>query len=134
MRHAALIYLVTIGLFTAASPLFGDDSFLVFATHFELKMVKVNPGANVSARNEASKLVLHVDVDHNHPFPGIESRSGGKGFLSNFVYGEAKVRNPADHAIGIEMRVDNPNADGLFHCCTESIDLAPHASGTLRVH
>jgi hypothetical protein len=126
----AIPFFLLLGISASAN----DVPLLDFTPSFDTKTIKVNAGAKLSAIHEPFKIILHVDADHAHAFPGIEFPCPtGHWDLSNFAYVAVDLRNPADRAVRVEMRVDNPGADGLFNCCADGVDLPPRSAATLRV-
>jgi len=77
---------------------------------------------------------LRVASAHNHQWPGITLQAPrGHWDLSAFDYLALDVRNAGDNEVTVCCRVDNPGADGIRDCNTESITLTPGQAGVLTV-
>jgi len=81
-----------------------------------------------------SRDVVRVTTGHTEPWPGITLLApGGNWDLADFAWVTLQVRNPGTQAITVNLRVDNPGADGVKNCRTGSVNLEPGATGTVRV-
>ena len=77
--------------------------------------------------------VLRIAAGHTQPWPGITLKApDGRWDLTGIQTVVAEVKNLSDAPVKISLRIDNPGADGVKHCVTDTIALDPGAGGTLR--
>lgn len=94
----------------------------------EARDVKVS-GAKVDGNSW-----LRMETGHGQEWPGITLPAPtGRWDLSPFARVELEVRNVGNNEATLCCRVDNPGADGVRNCCTDSITLKPGESGILTV-
>lgn len=78
--------------------------------------------------------LVRVTTGHTEPWPGVTLLApGGSWDLAEFAAVTLRVRNPGSQRLTVNLRVDNPGADGVKHCRTGSVTLEPGATGTARV-
>ena len=119
--------LILCGLATAA--LAGDQILVQFVSDFDPGAVKTQD-AKVSV--EAGSL--RVATGQTNPWPGITlAAPAGHWDLSAFERVEVDLKNVGSQPVDVCCRVDNPGADGVKNCLTESIKLQPAEQKTLRV-
>jgi len=77
---------------------------------------------------------LLVHTGHRQPWPGIALHPPG-GHIDLLAFGEITLRvsNTGSHGVSVCCRVDNPEADGVKHCITDSVSLEPGRTKILRV-
>lgn len=67
-------------------------------------------------------------------WPGITiSPPGGKWNISQYSQITLAVFNPGTEPIDIAMRVDNPGANGIYHCLQKSVTVAPGERKNLKI-
>ena len=77
---------------------------------------------------------LRIETGHKKPWPGITLKApAGKWNLSGYEYVSLNVENIGTNSVTVCCRVDNPGADGIKNCVTDSIKLGPKKAGTLQV-
>lgn len=110
-----------------------DQTLFDFGPTFEIAKVATTD-VTVTPIKLPVGAVLLVASRHDQPWPGIALPApGGHWDLSAFEYLAVAVRNTGANAVQVACRVDNPGADGVNNCNTSNIDLAPGATGTLKV-
>ncbi len=135
LQITAYILALLIGTTFFTSPSRAADvELLNFNSRFDLHSVKTNGGAKISAVENGPKVALHVETAHESQWPGIELPCpAGHWDLSKQAYVDVDLRNPTDRPVRVDVRVDNPGADGVFNCCGDGMVLAPKQTGTVRV-
>ncbi|MCW8129536.1 MAG: beta-galactosidase [Planctomycetota bacterium] len=77
---------------------------------------------------------LRVAVGHYEKWPGVTLKAGAAPWdLSPYEYVSVDVTNTGKNEVTVNCRIDNPGADGTKLCRTNSVTLAPGASGTIKV-
>lgn len=100
-----------------------------FGTSYDLKSVKAD-----DATATLSGSALRVATGSTKQWPGITILPpGGKWDVSAFGRIEAEIKNLGTQAVTVSCRVDNPGANGIEHCVTDGVTVAPGQSQTLRV-
>lgn len=77
---------------------------------------------------------LRIETGTGHDWPGVTiPAQRGAWDLSRFGEVRLEVRNTGRRPVQVHCRVDNPGADGVRHCVTGRVEVAPGRTGTLRV-
>lgn len=108
------------------------------AENFVLVDFKRNPTADriraTGAEIKRSEGGWVVATGHAEPWPGVTVSAPTEGWdLSRWAWVTLRARNAGDRVINLNLRVDNPGADGIKHCLTGSTSIAPGSMGTVRV-
>jgi len=104
-----------------------------FSHGFDLMKVTVQD-ATVLENNTVSGSALRVATGRKEPWPGVTLRApGGHWDLSPYAQVALTLRNTGTNDVRVSCRVDNPGADGLNNCVSDSLPLSPGQTGTLRV-
>jgi hypothetical protein len=102
-----------------------------------LDLDKDHVAAQVKAHDADVRLGEHglrVATGHREPWPGITIRAPeGRWDLSAFTEVLLDVKNVGQDSIEVNLRVDNPGADGVKHCLTARASLDPGQCKTLSV-
>ncbi|MBN1456585.1 MAG: hypothetical protein JW912_01890, partial [Sedimentisphaerales bacterium] len=116
--------LINIGGATAATSLFE------FKDGFDLSKVSTSDSI-VSLTDEK---MLRIQTGHENNWPGVTLKApDGKWDLSKCQYISFPVKNLDDKEAELFCRVDNPGADGVNHCITESVLVSAGESGVIKV-
>ena len=104
-----------------------------FGKNFSLASVRSNDAtAALSTKSEGA--VLRVTTGHRQQWPGITLLApSGHWSIAEFENVLVPLHNVGSSEVKISCRVDNPNADGIDHCVSDSLALRPGASGVLKV-
>lgn len=77
---------------------------------------------------------LRIGTGTGHDWPGVAIPAPrGAWDLSRFGEVRLEVRNTGTRPAEVHCRIDNPGADGVRHCVTGRVEVAPGRVGTLRV-
>jgi len=77
---------------------------------------------------------LEIHTGHTKPWPGLTLRTQGDPWdLSAYLYLCADIENVGDQAVTVNVRVDNPGANGRDHCITGNARIAPGRTETVIV-
>lgn len=77
---------------------------------------------------------LRVITGHAQPWPGVTIPApGGRWDLSAFGHVALRVKNTGTNPVTVNLRVDNPGADGTRNCVNGSTAIEPGAVKVLRV-
>ena len=102
--------------FTAGKPLQGADLSDAWAT--------VTPTG-----------ALRIQTGHEKPWPGVTIKApAGKWDLWRYRLILMDVKNTGGNSVTVNLRVDNPGADGVKNCITENITVAAGESLTMTAH
>ncbi len=100
-----------------------------FGEDFDLATVKAQ-----DATVTPSGTALRIATGHDHNWPGITlTAPEGRWDLSAFGMIALDVKNVGTNRATVFCRVDNPGADGVKHCVTDRIELAPGDRKALKV-
>lgn len=128
---------VSVGLltFAAALPLHGQPvSRVVDFGQADAAAIVQPTDATVQGVRRDGRSALLVRTGHSAPWPGLTVPApGGAVDLSARACVVLRARNAGSRPLVLHLRVDNPGADGTKHCLTGSAQLAPGATGTVRV-
>ncbi len=110
-----------------------DQILFDFTAQADLTQIAAND-ARVSAAEAGAGTGVRVETGHQAPWPGVTLRAPeGHWDLSPFAQIATAIKNAGTSPITVFCRVDNPGADGTEHCVTDSLNLRPGQTGTLRV-
>ncbi|MBN2513730.1 MAG: beta-galactosidase [Sedimentisphaerales bacterium] len=88
----------------------------------------------VDARLELSANKLAVQTAHNQDWPGVTIQCPSKFWdCTGYQQITADIRNVSSHPLKIHLRVDNPGADGIRNCITQSITIPSGRRQSLSV-
>ena len=77
---------------------------------------------------------LRIKTAKKEKWPGVALKApAGKWDLSKYEYVSIDVKNTGTEPVTVFCRADNPGADGIKNCVTNSITLKPKATGKLTV-
>lgn len=77
---------------------------------------------------------LKITTKAKVAWPGFEIKApGGKWDLAQYEYISVDLHNTSKHDVDIAMRVDNPGANGLDNCITETIGVQPDQHVTFTI-
>ena len=77
---------------------------------------------------------LRIHTRHKEPWPGVTLRAPAGHFnLWNFGEIDLQVRNLGTNGVTVFCRVDNPGANGIDFCVTDSVTLDPGQEKMLKV-
>jgi hypothetical protein len=86
------------------------------------------------ARLEADANALSVHTRHTQDWPGVTIRCPGDFWdCTGFQRICAELANTGDVPATVYLRVDNPGADGVQNCLTQSMTISPGQTKTLSV-
>ena len=101
-----------------------------FAKDFDLDAVVKRDAKAVITEDGA----LRLETGAVQAWPGIDLRpTKDRWDLSKYEYLSVHVKNVGDSDGALCCRVDNPGANGRDHCMTGKIELAPGATGVIKV-
>ncbi len=110
-----------------------DVSLFDFESGFDLDTVKPQD-ARISPRKTAGGTVLLVETGTKENWPGVTFKApDGKWDLSSRGYLSVEVANAGNDQVTVYCRADNPGADGVRNCETESVRLDPGDSGSIVI-
>jgi hypothetical protein len=136
MIHSrAVLRAVTVGLLALAQPrvVAATAELALFDRAFELSSIATQD-AILSEAKSASGRALHVVTGQRQPWPGITLHApAGNWDLSAYGQVVVALRNSGTNDVRVSCRLDNPGADGVTNCVTDSLALAPGRSGSLKV-
>jgi hypothetical protein len=88
-----------------------------------------------AAKYDLGNGQITVHTANYAPWPGITIEApGGFWDCTGYQTITAKVKNLSGRTITVYMRVDNPSADGIKNCVTESISISPEQTQKIAVH
>lgn len=91
-------------------------------------------GATAVVEAVDGRRVVRVKTEQEQPWPGVTfTAPGGTWDLSGFASVVVKVKNTGIQAVAVNVRVDNPGADGRRNCVTGSERIEPGATNRIRV-
>jgi len=111
----------------------GDEVLFDFRNDFDAsKLAVTDVRVSVGKTNAAS--ALRIASGHKAEWPGVTFKAPqGHWDLSKYEYLSLDVKNTGANKATVCCRVDNPGADGVKNCNTESLELQPGQTGTLKV-
>ncbi|MFO1513763.1 MAG: beta-galactosidase [Verrucomicrobiota bacterium] len=111
----------------------GDQALFKFNSNFDLSRIRTSD-ARAALVTANSDTVLRIQTGHEKPWPGVTVPSpNGHWDLSAFGRVEVSLHNTGTNHVTVYCRVDNPGADGIKNCVTESLRLQPGQVGRLKV-
>ncbi|HYG78571.1 MAG TPA: beta-galactosidase [Planctomycetota bacterium] len=116
-----------------ASTAFSGEVLFDFENNFAFGKV-ITWDTKVSEARSASGAALRVASGHKEEWPGITLPApGGRWNLAAYQAITAEIRNVGPNAVKVNLRVDNPGADGMKFCNYDSVTLQPGEQKSLRV-
>jgi hypothetical protein len=113
----------------AAAPALAQKALLDFDKHQIAAQVQAH-----DADVRPAEHGLRVATGHREPWPGITIRAPqGHWDLSPYAEVLLDVKNMGQNPVEVNLRVDNPGADGVQHCVTGGVALEPGQCKTLTV-
>jgi hypothetical protein len=104
-----------------------------FGKNFDVSRATTQDAA-ASIRRTNAAAVLRVETGTTENWPGVTLKAPeGKWDLSTRACLSVTVGNAGSDEVLIYCRADNPGADGLRNCETESVTLKPGQSGTIEI-
>ncbi|MEN6307011.1 MAG: hypothetical protein ABFD91_04575 [Anaerohalosphaeraceae bacterium] len=86
------------------------------------------------ARIEQSGKTLRIQTAHNQDWPGVTIQCPEKSWdCTGYQQISTDIDNLSADSLTIHLRVDNPGADGIKNCITQSITIPPGQKQTLSV-
>ncbi len=90
--------------------------------------------ANAFLQESGSGMALRVETGTKESWPGITLKAPkGSWDLSNRAYLSLDITNVGKEQVVVHCRIDNPGADGVRRCKTESATLKPDRSDEIRI-
>ncbi|MEK7396049.1 MAG: hypothetical protein AAB116_03835, partial [Candidatus Poribacteria bacterium] len=125
-----LIY--SLSLYSIIGAISGEQTLIDLNRDFGISIVKTSD-AKVALISDKDGYSLLVSTGHKERWPGITIKNPEKYHdLSGFQYVAMDVKNVGTGNITVNWRIDNPNADGIKNCITNSISVAPNEKKTLK--
>jgi len=121
------------GIFSILTSQSGEKMLVKMDSTFDISSV-ITSDAEAIYLSCDDKYCLRVNTGKEAPWPGVtiinpESNRD----LSSFKYIALDIKNVGENPLTINWRIDNPEADGVKNCITNSINVNPNEKRTLRV-
>ncbi|MCY3017925.1 MAG: hypothetical protein NTW87_02685 [Planctomycetota bacterium] len=130
-----LAMLVVCAVSAAVTADAGEEVLFDFENNFDADKVDTRDTKATVVKN-AGGSALQLASGHTEEWPGITLKAPGavgRWDLAKYEFLALEVKNTSTNEVTVCCRVDNPGADGVKNCNTESLTLKPGEAGTLKV-
>jgi len=127
------LHALALALATAQAHAAAEFVLIDFKDRFSPAQLRTNDATARVAR-AANGAVLQVNFGRRETWPGVTLLApDGRWNVAAFAHVLVPLRNTGSNEVRVSCRVDNPGANGVENCVTESLALKPGASGVLKV-
>ena len=119
------ILIYSLSFYSIIGAISGEQTLIDLNRDFGIGVVKTSD-AKVALISDKEYSLL-ISTGHKERWPGITMPNPEKYHdLSKFQYVTMDVKNVGTASVTVNWRIDNPNADGVKNCITNSINVAPN--------